>query len=79
MMITFPEDSDVIEGEQDRKKVLSAGRIHEILKRVSDDDVKTLGFDPVYARPDWFVDHRTGRPAATRPSVRHVLFLRAQQ
>ena len=66
----LPEDSDVIEGEQDRKKVLSAGRIHEILKRVSDDDVKTLGFDPVYARPDWFViTVLLVPPPPVRPSV----------
>ena len=70
VMITFPEDSDVIEGEQDRKKALSAGRIHEILKRVSDDDVRTLGFDPVYARPDWFVITVLAvPPPPVRPSV----------
>ena len=70
VMITFPEDSDVMEGEQDRKKMLSAGRIHEILKRVSDDDYRTLGFDPVYARPDWFVITVLAvPPPPVRPSV----------
>ena len=70
VLITFPEDSDVIEGEQDRKKVLSAARIHEILKRVSDDDCRALGFDPVYARPDWFVVTVLAvPPPAVRPSV----------
>ena len=70
VMITFPEDSDVIEGEQDRKKALSAGRIHEILKRVSDADCRALGFDPTYARPDWFVITVLAvPPPCVRPSV----------
>ncbi len=39
----------------DRKKPLAALKIHEILRRVSDDDCRALGFDPEFARPDWFV------------------------
>ena len=70
VMLTFPEDSDVLEGEQDRKKALSAARIHEILKRISDEDCRALGFDPVYARPDWFVVTVLAvPPPAVRPSV----------
>jgi len=71
ILIEFPEESDaMLEGSVDRKKPLSASRIHEILKRISDDDVRALGFDPDFARPDWFVlTVLAVAPPAVRPSV----------
>lgn len=71
VLIEFPEDSDaMLEGSVDRKKPLSASRIHEIFKRISDDDVRALGFDPQYARPDWFVlTVLAVPPPPVRPSV----------
>jgi len=71
VLIEFPEDSDaMLEGSVDRKKPLSASRIHEIFKRISDDDVRALGFDPMYARPDWFVITVLAvPPPPVRPSV----------
>lgn len=71
VLIEFPEEADaMLEGSVDRKKPLSASRIHEIFKRISDEDVKALGFDPRYARPDWFVITVLAvPPPPVRPSV----------
>jgi DNA-directed RNA polymerase II subunit RPB1 len=42
----------------------------EILKRISDDDCRTLGFDPRYARPDWMIlSVLPVPPPPVRPSV----------
>lgn len=43
------------EDSQERKITLTAERVHEIFKRISDDDSVALGMDPKYARPDWMV------------------------
>jgi len=71
VLIEFPAETDaMLEGTADRKKPLSATRIHEIFKRISDDDVRALGFDPQYARPDWFVlTVLAVPPPPVRPSV----------
>lgn len=34
---------------------LSAERAYEILRRISDEDCKALGFDVRYVRPDWMI------------------------
>ena len=71
VLIEFPEEADaMLEGSVDRKKPLSASRIHEIFKRISDDDVRALGFDPHFARPDWFIITVLAvPPPPVRPSV----------
>ena len=47
--IEYPEDMDQIPGTGDRKgQLLSAEKAYQILKNVSDDDVKKLGLDPEY-------------------------------
>lgn len=49
---------------------LTAEHAHEILKRVSDEDCRALGFNPKYARPDWMVlTAFPVPPPAVRPSV----------
>ncbi|KAL6045208.1 DNA-directed RNA polymerase II subunit RPB1 [Balamuthia mandrillaris] len=44
------EDANV-----EKKKVLTAEVVHNILKRISDDDCRAMGLDPKYARPDWMI------------------------
>jgi DNA-directed RNA polymerase II subunit RPB1 len=39
----------------DRKKSLLGSKIHEIFRRISDSDCQALGFNPEFARPDWFI------------------------
>ena len=49
---------------------LTAEHAHEILKRISDEDCRALGFNPKYARPDWMVlTVFPVPPPAVRPSV----------
>jgi DNA-directed RNA polymerase beta' subunit len=36
-------------------QVLSARRVYEILKGISDEDCMLLGFNPKFARPDWMM------------------------
>eukprot|EP01125_Pyxidicula_operculata_P009020 TRINITY_DN297_c0_g1_i1.p1 TRINITY_DN297_c0_g1~~TRINITY_DN297_c0_g1_i1.p1 ORF type:complete len:1781 (-),score=540.27 TRINITY_DN297_c0_g1_i1:121-5463(-) len=50
----YPQDKEKLEG-QEQKEELSAEKCHEILKNISDDDCRSLGLDPRYARPDWMV------------------------
>ena len=51
----FPDDANFVEGDTDRKKLLSASRVHQIFKRISDSDCYILGLDPAYSRPDWMI------------------------
>ncbi|EFX79693.1 hypothetical protein DAPPUDRAFT_244672 [Daphnia pulex] len=45
----------VDEDSQEKKIVLTAERVWEIFKRISDEDCAILGMDPKYARPDWMI------------------------
>lgn len=52
------------------KQALSAERAHEILKRISDEDARALGFNPEQGRPDWMIITVLPVPPMTvRPSV----------
>ncbi len=47
-------------------------RVLKIFRRISDEDVKFLGFSPVWSRPDWFICQTLAvPPPAVRPSVMH--------
>ena len=43
------------EDSQEKKILLTAERILEIFKRISDEECVTLGMDPKYSRPDWMI------------------------
>jgi len=45
----------VNEDSQEKKIVLSAERVLEIFKRISDEECVAMGFDAKFARPDWMV------------------------
>lgn len=45
-------------------------KVHEIFKNISDDDMKILGLNPQYSRPDWLViTVLPVPPPHVRPSV----------
>lgn len=68
--VEFPENMENIPGSGDRKQRLSAQRAYDILKRVSDADVRCLGLDPTWARPEWLVvTVLPVPPPHVRPSV----------
>jgi DNA-directed RNA polymerase II subunit RPB1 len=44
----------------------------KIFKRISDEDVSFMGFNPIWARPDWMICQVMAvPPPAVRPSVKH--------
>ena len=43
------------EESQEKKIVLTAERVHEIFKRISDEDSLALGLNIVQSRPDWMI------------------------
>lgn len=43
------------EDSQERKIELTAERVLEIFKNISDEDCRVLGMDPRFARPDWMI------------------------
>lgn len=43
------------EESQERKIILSAERVLEIFKRISDEECTCLGMDSKFARPDWMI------------------------
>jgi DNA-directed RNA polymerase II subunit RPB1 len=64
-----------METDDDSKRVimrLTPEIILKIFKRISDDDVTFMGFNPVWSRPDWMICQVLPvPPPAVRPSVKH--------
>ena len=61
---------DVISHTVEKKQVLTAEKVHQKLKRMSNEDCEALGLNPKYARPDWMI--LTVLPVApphVRPSI----------
>ena len=60
----------VNEDSQEKKIVLTAERVHEIFKRISDEECTIVGMDPQYCRPDWMVlTVLPVPPLPVRPSI----------
>lgn len=58
------------EDTQEKKIVLTAERVHEVFKRISDEECMVLGMDPRFARPDWMiVTVMPVPPLCVRPAV----------
>ena len=56
-------------GEQE-KRVVSPGEIHNLLQKISPEDLHIMGLNAEYARPDWMVlTILPVPPAAVRPSI----------
>ena len=68
--VKFPDQMSDIPGTGDRNQKLPAQRAFDILKRVSDADVKLLGLDPKWSRPEWLlVSVLPVPPPHVRPAV----------
>ena len=66
----YAEWKHVNEDSQEKKILLSPERVHEVLKRVPDDECLVLGMDPKFARPEWMVcTVLPVPPLAVRPAV----------
>ena len=49
------EWKQINEDTQEKKIVLTADRVHEIFRHISDEECFILGMDPKFARPDWML------------------------
>jgi len=68
--VTYPDDMDTYPGTGQKKQVLSAATVFDVFKRISDEDVERLGFNPKWSRPEWMlVSVMPVPPPHVRPSV----------
>jgi DNA-directed RNA polymerase II subunit RPB1 len=66
----FPETTDDIPGHGDRKQRLTADKVRQILRDISDEEAVVLGFHPKWSKPCWAVlTVLPIPPPAVRPSV----------
>ena len=71
------ENTDGIESEDGTVKdkltmKLTPEMVLKIFRRISDEDVKFMGYSPIWSRPDWFICQALAvPPPAVRPSVKH--------
>nr|ALP13659.1 RNA polymerase subunit beta' subunit-1 [Karenia brevis] len=67
LYVSFPEGG---EDEGDRKRVMSAQEALVIFKRITDTDVRRMGFDPKINHPSQMIlTHMAIPPPAVRPSI----------
>lgn len=70
IIVRFTDDSDAIGGNGRREQKLSAQKVYDIFKRISDEDVVRLGLNPKWARPEWMlVSVLPVPPPHVRPTV----------
>ena len=68
--VEFPDEMEDIPGSGDRQQLLPAHRAYDILRNVSNEDVRLLGLDPQWSRPEWLiVSVLPVPPPHVRPSV----------
>lgn len=68
--ITLPAEDTDASTMGPKSQELSAQKVYEVFKKITDDDVQLLGFNPQYARPDWMlVTVLPVPPPHVRPSV----------
>ena len=64
------KQKEIDEENQERDSLLSAEKVHEIFKLISEEDCVALGLDPRYSRPDWMIiTCLPVAPLSVRPSV----------
>jgi len=65
--------------DQPAKSEVTPEHALNILKRMSDEDIKTLGFSPDYARPEWMITTQVPvPPPQVRPSVQRGSSMRSE-
>jgi DNA-directed RNA polymerase subunit A' len=70
LKIKFERPFSIIEEMNGESKILTPYEVHDRLKKIPDEDVELLGFDPVYARPEWAVLFTLPvPPISIRPSI----------
>ena len=55
---------------KDRKQLLFADEAYQVLRKISDDDLKLMGFNRTQGRPEWMIiKNLPVAPPPVRPSV----------
>jgi len=68
--VEFPEAMEEIPGSGDRKQMLSASKAFDIFKNIREEDIRNLGLDTKWARPEWLlITVLPVAPPHVRPSV----------
>jgi len=66
----YAEWKHLNDDSQEKKIQLTAERVYEIFRNISDEEVSILGMDPKYARPDWMIiTILPVPPLSVRPAV----------
>ena len=73
LVAEWEKEKDVEEGEDNESMMkLSVEQVLKILSRISDDDVKYMGFSPVFSHPAWMICQVLAvPPPSVRPSIKH--------
>ncbi len=67
LIAKWKETNDI---SQDKEINVPAEHVLEIFKRISDEDCRILGMDPLHSRPDWMITTvMPVPPLCVRPSV----------
>ena len=65
------QDNDSAD-KQEKTIKLSAEHVLTLFNRISDDDIKYMGFSPIFSHPAWMICQVLAvPPPAVRPSIRH--------
>lgn len=68
--IKFERPFSIIEEINGESKILTPYEIHDRLKKIPNEDVELMGFDPIYARPEWAILFNLPvPPISIRPSI----------
>mmetsp|Transcript_37156 Transcript_37156/g.54662 ORF Transcript_37156/g.54662 Transcript_37156/m.54662 type:complete len:1762 (+) Transcript_37156:503-5788(+) len=68
--VEFDDAMEVVPGSGDRKQFLPAMKVVEIFQRMREEDIKAIGLDVTWARPEWLViSVLPVPPIHVRPSV----------
>ncbi|CAG8462663.1 13152_t:CDS:2 [Cetraspora pellucida] len=70
LYVNYKSSKDSDEQSQDTRKPLTPGDVHQILKKISPQDLKDMGLNGEYARPDWMIiTILPVPPPPVRPSI----------
>ena len=70
LAVAAEHHDDNFDATKDRKQLLKAEDIYQILRRISDEDLELLGFDKAFGRPEWMlIKNLVVAPPCVRPSV----------
>jgi DNA-directed RNA polymerase II subunit RPB1 len=65
--------------DQPAKQEITPEHVLQIFKRISDEDITTMGFSPIYCRPEWMIVTQVPvPPPQVRPSVQRGNGLRSE-